>query len=87
MEFCDGTKGAFGIYQIFYCGRYIMVCTQQAMEKKQVNKDWWREPKFLDTIPVFYFPVLLLSYLIYSENWIFQSGVDFCLVMTIDWLV
>jgi len=55
--------------------------------KKQNNKDWWREPKVLDTIPVFYFPVLLLSYLMYSENWIFQSGVDFCLVMMIDWLV
>jgi len=65
---------------------FALNCKWKKLDQKN-QLDWWREPKILDGIPVFYFPVLFLSYLLNPQYWFFNIGIDFVVVMALELVV
>jgi hypothetical protein len=74
-----------------YCKFFIIedilwfVCnTEWKISKK---KDWWREPKLFHFIPLFYFPVLSISYFLYQDQWIQKFLYDLIYIKSLDILM
>lgn len=74
-----------------YCRFFILedmlwfICNHDFRIAKM--KDWWREPKIMGSVPVFYLPVLFLSFGFdsFSSLWIEQFGLELLCTRLIRW--